>query len=1608
MSITLDSALRTAQDRATHHPIIEIKNKIEDFFPISGTSLQNGVDEKSAAIITRSAGGVIGATIYNYTKIRIIISDNNSESIKINVILDAITDLGAAAGVTNIDCCSILELADGTIGLVYLCYDSTDRYLRRSILSTDGAVVSNGLIATYAILLFLPSSISCILLNSGTFLLSYIIIDMVDLIAGYPIYIRTSADFLTWSAESSASIAGIGANIKYNVNLMQIDNNDVFMFFDYANIAGVTNCYYSISADDGANWGAAVVITDYTTTALFGRNPKGMLSSVGEIYCTYNEQKNAMFIDTTTTGWPGGVADVTSVHIYNDCAYMICVNSAAGADALIAIIEVDISTWAITDSWTTADFNSVFANTDCIWKIKGHCNNYIVIANTLGQVAILNLEIDVITNYYFFSNSTYSITANTDWTPTAMSGVSVDTLAGAVIRDGFIYCVFFKNDATTRPVEIVKIDLNQTEATWKTSVVYAGSNIFNEDELSLVVDYKGFNFQIFEEADIAIISVENSGDEDINGRLIIFDISSETWIVWQSYIGEDDDDGVLPWGGVLHAAYYNNSLYCIFPYADDFDEREGIISLDLTTGLSSDIEPNWTTDYDNYKFKKILKITNTEMIVSGDYGITRYNFITNNWILKNNNTVPGLTPDANNANFFDLAYYSSDNIIFSGKLYNAAAWEGLVATATEKNFSTIKSKIIATTWNVFDTTVKSANSVGFTGAVYDGRYVYFAPHHTGSAYNGQITRYDTKDGTFKEPRSWMVYDTAAKVHNSSRGFQDAVYDGSRYIYYVPYHDSAIYSGQVTRYDTWYAFDMINPYTVFDMRIHVNSNAKGFVGAVFDGRYVYFVPYYNGAAQHGYVARYDTTADFELANSYAVFNSATVHANSKGFRGAVFDGRYVYFVPYKNGANYHGQVTRYDTTLSFTDVGSWAVYDTTAVHVNSKGFQGAVFDGQYVYFVPQYTGAAYHGQVTRYDTTLTFTDAGSWAVYDTTAVHANSKGFFGAVFDGQYVYFVPNNNGAYHGQVTRYDTTGTFTDVGSWAVYDTTAVHAGSKGFQNAVFDGQYVYFVPIHNGTAYHGQVTRYNTTGVFTDAASWSLGVEFGFSDGLFDSDMTPSADANGFSSIYTTTKNGVNSVNFQNNRSNLFDFGKYIATDYDIIIERSIDNKPARFSFTLAPGHFFDEDNSSSLLRNYLKKGTKLTLRLGEKISGTDYWQAQGTFYVKNKNISYQKGTMPLMTVFCEDSRSLLEDMELITTAYYNGEYPETIIADILDSKGIVDGVSIDYMDNRAPLYCNWTDSKIMDILLDLTNRYGYFLRCDNDNIFRVKKIDEHASVDHTYTNRNTIIEYSSDNNFSDYVNRVIVRGEERISRQIIYPEKEIQIKTGTIGWWQGTEEIKIPYSDDYSLQCLSPYPIMNYLSGNFLFGGGALRWELTADASNTFCTLKIIAPVLMTQLVAALGVALATNWIPVIGGAISAIGFVEIFNILATVSNWSATIMAQPIGYVRAAVEGIADDADFQADIDRIVTRTFEDCLAYTAAQCQAIADHEMMITRLQRKRVIVNKIAHLQDEEGDIIQIVHPISLENVKILITNITRRIRIPQKTDQSSGMFDLVEGWVV
>jgi len=392
----------------------------------------------------------------------------------------------------------------------------------------------------------------------------------------------------------------------------------------------------------------------------------------------------------------------------------------------------------------------------------------------------------------------------------------------------------------------------------------------------------------------------------------------------------------------------------------------------------------------------------------------------------------------------------------------------------------------AANWGAFDLTTINANAHGFASSVFDGRYMYFVPGDS-----SVLARYDT-NGSFTDPGAWTMFDLTM-VRAGAQNYQGGAWDG-RYLYLVPYGGGG--DGTALRFDPQNpsGFASAASWETFDITT-VNASAKGFVRGVFDGRYIYYVPYYNGA-YHGTTARYDTHGDFAAATSWQVIDLSTVNASAKGYLGGVYDGRYVYYVPYYNGTAYHGLVARFDPQAAggFTDIASWTTFAMGTVSSQDVGFFGATFDGRYIYFAQHYdanaTPAAIYGEyIARYDTQQPFTSTSSWTQYVPGGVAA----YDGAVFDGRYVYFSGYYNGtAYTGVTACYDTQGGgFTDPAAWTSYDASALNANAKGWDGAGFDGQYIYFVPDYNGTTYQGVVTRFKAKTPGWEPRGWNATFE-------------------------------------------------------------------------------------------------------------------------------------------------------------------------------------------------------------------------------------------------------------------------------------------------------------------------------------------------------------------------------------------------------------------------------------------------------------------------------------------------------------------------------------
>src|SRR5262249_51362328 len=133
-------------------------------------------------------------------------------------------------------------------------------------------------------------------------------------------------------------------------------------------------------------------------------------------------------------------------------------------------------------------------------------------------------------------------------------------------------------------------------------------------------------------------------------------------------------------------------------------------------------------------------------------------------------------------------------------------------------YDTTASLSLAGSWSFFDTTTAHPSAEGFHGGVFDGRYVYFSPHFSHSA-EASVTRFDTQ-ASFPSASSWTTFDVNS-LSTATHDFSGAAFDG-RYVYFVPG-----VSDFFVRYDTQSAFSSASSWEAHQAVIlNAQSNGAG--------------------------------------------------------------------------------------------------------------------------------------------------------------------------------------------------------------------------------------------------------------------------------------------------------------------------------------------------------------------------------------------------------------------------------------------------------------------------------------------------------------------------------------------------------------------------------------------------------------------------------------------------------------------------------------------------------------------------------------------------------------------------------------------------------------
>jgi hypothetical protein len=392
------------------------------------------------------------------------------------------------------------------------------------------------------------------------------------------------------------------------------------------------------------------------------------------------------------------------------------------------------------------------------------------------------------------------------------------------------------------------------------------------------------------------------------------------------------------------------------------------------------------------------------------------------------------------------------------------------------------------------------------------------------------------------------------------------------------------------------------------------------------------------------------------------------------------------------------------------------------------------------------------------------------------------------------------------------------------------------------------------------------------------------------------------------------------------------------------------------------------------------------------------------------------------CEDLSTVWDEGKIIATEDYDNADPAYVLEDLVVQYGMMAAADVDIptISDTHEIYHQFIDMSLADCLKVILDHFGYFGRFTVDNVYAPRKIDLAAAVDHAYSTSDALLRYTPDNSMATFTNRVTVTGEGRYFLEVLYDEESVGAMNGTIGWWGEQQVKRIYYSEDRARTCRNPrLEIVQSVEDFWLFkymGGGTERISDT-DYDETWAEITIDGPDLTGVVITEIGIVVAIGYMALscrlnCGTYILStnVSLSILFYTLACVATYSYTLFARPIGKEKQTLQAQADDVDMQQQLNgQIVETTIDDPLCYEVAHCQRVADFELSVVQAQRSRVQFEKTAHLQDEIGDVLSIVHPYSGVIKRVFVTNLSRSYTKPdQNVSDSGGVIDRISGWLI
>lgn len=335
-------------------------------------------------------------------------------------------------------------------------------------------------------------------------------------------------------------------------------------------------------------------------------------------------------------------------------------------------------------------------------------------------------------------------------------------------------------------------------------------------------------------------------------------------------------------------------------------------------------------------------------------------------------------------------------------------------------------------------------SGSYQAGAFDGKYVYFVragdvDGPDAGLTGSRILRYDTSAAAFDDDSAWATFDPEVAL-GTTGPHATAVMDG-KYLIIGAFEDHVFLRFDTTQMPSnfgfssaWETFDatglgptvgfnasvpidggtLFNNSGVLNPAIHKGEQLDaGWETAALDagtfacpstytagcvGTQAFFFP--AGSNQIACLARYDTTKP--LADGFDSIDLGTFGEEWLFLASGLATKDHLYLTQY-NSKDAAAPVQVLRKAIGGELDAGWERQPTNLKNPLARGFVGGTYDGRFVYFAP-YPAPTTTAVFARYDTTLGFNDPNAWDIAAGAALGIPSNRYWGAMFDGQYVYY----------------------------------------------------------------------------------------------------------------------------------------------------------------------------------------------------------------------------------------------------------------------------------------------------------------------------------------------------------------------------------------------------------------------------------------------------------------------------------------------------------------------------------------------------------------------------------------------------------------------------